>query len=175
MKGEALLPPYDARAVANYILELADHRRVNLTQMQILKIIYFAHGWYLAAYDKALIKQDFEAWKMGPVVRVVRDAFAKFGKDVVTERAESFDIFTGEIFEVLPVQDEKDRKFIKDIFSAYHIHDGWSLSQMTHEKDSPWDRLWNADEPRGRLRLALRNDEIRSHFLKLKELKPLSA
>ena len=40
--------PYDARAVANFLLDLADERSVPLTQMSLLKILYFAHGWYLA-------------------------------------------------------------------------------------------------------------------------------
>ena len=36
---------YDARAVANFILDLAERDGRALTQVALLKILYFAHGW----------------------------------------------------------------------------------------------------------------------------------
>ena len=161
------VPPYDARAVANLFLDLAADRCLPLTQMSILKLIYFAHGWYLATRDRPFISQDFEAWQYGPVVKAVRDEFKCFGERAVTARAQRCDLLSGEWIEVKPLLAADDATFVQRVFEAYHVYDAWQLSALTHEKDSPWDRLWNASEPVGRMALRLRNGDIKEHFERL--------
>jgi uncharacterized phage-associated protein len=58
MRGMSLQPPYDARAIANLLLEFAETRNVRLTQIALLKLLYFAHGWYLARTGKPLIHKS---------------------------------------------------------------------------------------------------------------------
>lgn len=156
--------PYDARAVANYFLDLADERNQKLTQVQLLKLLYFAHGWYLSSYGKSLISHDFEAWTYGPVVKVVRDEFKSFGEEPITSRAAKLDIFSGSKSIVEPDLEHHDSIFVRLIFDAYYIYDAWQLSSMTHEEGSPWDVLWNSSEPVGRLALRIRNEDIKKHF-----------
>lgn len=165
--SDSWLPPYDGRAVANYILELAEIFGQPLSQMQILKILYFSHGWFLATYNQPLVEQNFEAWEYGPVIRVVRDSFKQFGKGPVTSKAERFDIFTGEVSEVEVNIQDKHKDFIQKIYITYRNYDAWTLSNITHEKGSPWDRVWNSTKPIGRLALRIDNNEIRSHFSEL--------
>jgi uncharacterized phage-associated protein len=156
--------PYDARAVANLLLDLAEARSVQLTQVSLLKLLYFAHGWYLAVHSKPLVSQDFEAWEHGPVVKVVRDAFRSFGRDPITTRATKLHLQSGEHVPVTADLDERDARFVQSIFEAYHVFDAWQLSDMTHEPGSPWDRLWNSREPVGRLALRIKNVDIQAHF-----------
>jgi uncharacterized phage-associated protein len=164
MTEEILGPPYDGRAVANCVLEFAEEDGVDLTQMQVLKILYFAHGWFLAAYGEPLIAQPFEAWEYGPVIRVVRESLRQYGKGPIKNRIEAFDVSTGEIYEFPSCLYKGHREFIRNIFSAYCRHDGWTLSEITHEKDSPWDKIWNSKLPIGRLSLRIDNREIQSYF-----------
>jgi uncharacterized phage-associated protein len=159
--------PYDARSVANLFLDLAEERNVKLTQMQLLKLLYFAGGWYLARRGVPLIRQDFQAWEHGPVVKVVRDSFKSFGKSPITGRAERMDILTGEFTEVNPVGCELDRNFIRAVFEKYHVYGGWELSDFTHEEGTPWDEVWNSEEPIGRLGLKISNEAIRDYFIEL--------
>lgn len=156
--------PYDARSIANFLLDLAEVEGVSLTQLSLLKIIYFAHGWYLSAYGQPLIKQDFEAWQHGPVVKVVRDAFKSFGTDKIKSRAEIRDLASGRLAVAPTCIDVGDGQFLRGIFAAYHPLGAWQLSEMTHEPGSPWDRLWNATEPVGRLALRIRNRDIKAYF-----------
>jgi uncharacterized phage-associated protein len=156
--------PYDARAVANMLLDVADARGVPLTQISLLKLLYFGHGWYLSRTGAPLIAQEFEAWEHGPVVKVVRDEFKSFGEKVITTRACKLDIYSGRRSKVPPNLSLDDAKFVRSIFEAYHVYDAWQLSEMTHEINSPWDRLWNSSEPIGRLALRLRNEDIKAHF-----------
>lgn len=156
--------PYDGRAVANFLLDLASERKLKLTQIVILKLLYFSHGWYLSDFGEPLILQDFEAWKHGPVLKVVRDQFKNFGDRPITSRASILDIFSGELKYAEPNLSTQDSKFIAQIFDSYYFYDAWQLSAMTHECGSPWDALWNSSVPVGRLALRIRNEDIKSHF-----------
>lgn len=156
--------PYDARAVANFILNVGDSRKLAITQLSLYKMVYFAHGWYLTKTRDPLIEQEFEAWEFGPVVKVLRDQFKKFGRHPIKGRAHKLNIFSGDTSIVQPTLKTDDQNFLKAIVDEYHIYHAWKLSEMTHEEGSPWDKLWNAKEPIGRLSLRLTNAEIRAHF-----------
>jgi uncharacterized phage-associated protein len=156
--------PYDSRIVANYLLDLASDRKLTLTQLVLYKILYFAHGWYLSSFDKPLLTQEFEAWQLGPVVKVLRDQFEKFGKRPITERAEKLNIYTGEYEPVASVMAPEDKTFVSNIFDSYQHYSAWELSEMTHESGSPWDQLWNSPNPVGRLALRIKNEDIKAHF-----------
>jgi uncharacterized phage-associated protein len=166
--------PYDARAVANLLLELAQVQRLPLTQVSILKLLYFAHGWYLAIHRRPLISQEFEAWKYGPVVKVVRDAFRNYEAAPIAERATKLDILTSARTVVAPDISSDDATFIRAIFDAYHLYDAWELSDMTHEPGSPWDQIWNSNGPIGRLALRIRNEDIQHYFDRLPRRFPIS-
>src|ERR1700733_12725327 len=157
-------PPYDAREVANLLLDIAASEKSYLTHISLYKILYFAHGWYLSETNRPLIKQEFEAWKHGPVVKVVRDEFQYYEKKPITNHAQKLDIFIGKRVPINSTINQNDLVFIKNIYDAYHIYDAWKLSEMTHEPGSPWERLWQSEEPIGRLALRLRNEDIKAHF-----------
>lgn len=157
-------PPYDSRAVANYLLDFAEKRERVMTQLLLYKILYFSHGWYLAAFRKPLLAHDFEAWPHGPVIKVVRDEFRAFEGRPITGRASRLDIFTGQRNVVESNIAPADAEFISRIFESYYQYGAWKLSDMTHEHNSPWDKIWNSQKPVGRLALRLRNDDIQAHF-----------
>jgi uncharacterized phage-associated protein len=160
-------PPsaYDARAVANFVLDLAERDSQPLTQISLLKILYFAHGWYLAAKGRPLVSQPIEAWKYGPVIKVVKDAFKEFEGKPINKRAERLILQTGEIQMVRPDLREEDAEFVESVFRQYRRFGAWELSDITHEQGSPWDAVWNPKISSGRLGLRIRNDEIREYFL----------
>lgn len=155
---------YDAREIANYLLDYADAKKVSLSQISLLKLIYFCHGWYLFYRNQPLIKNEFEAWENGPVVRVVRDAFKHHGRERITSRAEKLDLFTGELSLATPELEPEDGQFIQDIFEAYQGYSPWALRDLTHDEGSPWDKLWNSDRALARFGMRIRNEEILAHF-----------
>lgn len=157
--------PYDARAVANFILDLADREGRELTQVSLLKILYFAHGWYLAANGTPLVAQPIEAWRYGPVIKVVRDAFKEYESKPIKNRAEKLVLQTGELQVVSSNLSPEDAEFVETVYKQYEKFDAWELSDITHERGSPWDSVWNPKGASGRLGLRIRNDEIRAHFL----------
>lgn len=157
--------PYDGRAVANALLDIADERGIGLTHLALQKLCFYAHGWHLVKFGEPLVKQSFEAWENGPVLRQVWETLRTAKDKRVTRRATRFD-HIGQTHEIVPpVVSLADRQFLEAIVSAYGHIAGAELSDMTHARGGPWDRVWNA--PGGRVNLGMRisNEMIRDHFL----------
>ncbi len=50
--------------------------------MKLQKMVFFAHGYHLAKYGEPLIKDEFLAWKFGPVVLTIYDQYITFGNPI---------------------------------------------------------------------------------------------
>src|SRR4249919_3603623 len=119
---------HDARAIANYFLDRAEARGIKLTLMTLLKVLYFAHAWYLARTDKPLIAQHFEAWQYGPVNRLVYDQFKGLGKKPIESLALSFDPLTVSFRPAEYNINAETSIFIDNIFDYYCDFDPFRLS-----------------------------------------------
>jgi uncharacterized phage-associated protein len=157
--------PYDARAVANAILDLADKRDMPLTHMALHKVAFYAHGWHLVRYGEPLISQSLEAWENGPVLRSVWETLKTPRDRPVKRRATRFDPIAQTTHVVEPDLNSSDREFLADILSTYGHIAGGELSEMTHAKGGPWDRVWNAPDGRVNLGMRISNEVIRTHFM----------
>ena len=167
LRGAALgtrTMPYDARAIANLILEEADQQGIALTHMALHKITFFAHGWYLATHGLPLVRQPFEAWQHGPVIRVLFDALKDAGEKPVTKRVCKMDPVTRTTTVVAPALEPSDANFVRHVFRRYGSVHAFELSRLTHLPGTPWERVWNA--PGGRVNLGMRipDGSIRDHF-----------
>ena len=138
--------PFDARAIANLFLDMAAESGRALTPMSLLKIVYFSHAWHLAKYSLPLVGQKFEACKYGPVNRVVYDQIKKYGSSDVVEKLKKIDISTGLYVDVYCEIDEEKSIFLKNIFDYYSEFHPYKLSDLTHEKGTPWDIVWSEAE-----------------------------
>jgi uncharacterized phage-associated protein len=155
---------HDARAIANFFLDRADAQGMKLTTMTLLKVLYFAHAWHLAKEARPLIGQPFEAWEHGPVNRVVYDQFKSFGKNPINTRAVSFDLRQTTFLPTPYIFDANTEKFLSDIFDYYSQFHAYELSDLTHEKGSPWDVVWSAAANRAVPGMYIPNDRIASWF-----------
>lgn len=134
--------------------------------MTLLKILYFAHAWHLAKYDEPLVGQPFEAWKYGPVSRVVYDQIKKFGSQPIIEKLEKFDPRRGAYVEAEASLSDDKKKFLSDIFRYYSNFSPFQLSDLTHEVDGPWGKVWNAAEKEAVPGMFIPDDMIKRWFEK---------
>lgn len=157
--------PYDARGIANLALDLAHELDLSLTHMAVHKVVFFAHGWYLATYRKPLVQQNFEAWEFGPVLKSVYSAFKNFGNSPITSRIEHFDLIEGKRQIIAANVGEDDVAFVRKIVEVYGPLHAFQLSQLTHRTGGAWDRVWNAPDGKISLGMRITNDMIIQDFL----------
>jgi len=161
---------YSAKAVANKFLELAIRdSSQDMSPMKIQKLIYFAHGWFMANFDSELIKDDIQAWKYGPVIPSIYHEFKSFGTDPITVTAKEAIYENGEISEISPEVSATDYNTIAIIEKTWEIYGKYTpvqLSNITHEDGSPWSAVNNSypELPKGQ---NIPNSLIATHFKNL--------
>jgi uncharacterized phage-associated protein len=120
---------YDARAVANYLIQ---NQPGGFDALQVMKLTYIAHGFTLAMRDKPLIEDDVEAWKYGPAIRRVYSMLPRGSAQITTPMSAHLADF-----------ESADKKIVDDVRAIYGGLSGLYLSGLTHNAGSPWHRTWN--------------------------------
>lgn len=158
---------YPAKAIANYFISksITDPKKSFLTPLKLIKLIYIAHGFYLALKGESLIQEPVEAWQYGPVVRSIYAEFKKYGNGSITQLAEI------DKDQEIPQDDKYTLSFLDNIWSKYGDFDGIELSAWSHEEYSPWHDTWINKKGRFSKSTSIENDLIRDYFKTI--LKPI--
>lgn len=145
------MPSHRVEAIANEFLKRARAEGRPLTNMQLQKLPYIAHGWALALIDSPLVAGAPRAYPYGPVYTRLYDALKRYGSGQVTDFIRSGEDFrephspAGEIIEdMLTPQETKLIDTVWDKYKHFHAYD---LSQMTHQPESPWTITTNTKAP----------------------------
>ena len=126
---------HTALQVANRIIELgrSKHPPQYYTPMQLLKLVYIAHGWTLGICATPLITEQVEAWKYGPVIPDLYQHVKKYGSSSI------FDEKLGNFWNSQSAEFSKDEDAILNyVIDTYGSIDGIQLSQITHASGTPW-------------------------------------
>lgn len=121
--------------VAQKFLELAWDEHRELTNMQLQKLVFFAHGIHLGAFGQPLIDEPVRAWDFGPVIPVLYEELRRYGRGNVTEDLINRD----------PGFDDEGTEMdaIRTTWETYRNSSAWTLSQISHLEGSPWEQVWN--------------------------------
>lgn len=120
---------------AYYLISLfnTDHRPI--TQLQAQKIMYFFEAYYMVIHqvDK-LYECNFNAWAFGPVAIPLYQALKIFGENNI--------ILTEEQKKLGESIDPEKKRILKYIYEVFGKLSAMKLVELTHMKDSPWDKKW---------------------------------
>jgi uncharacterized phage-associated protein len=136
-------PPFDPRAVANLMLDLADQRSLPLTHIALQKLLYFAHAVFLVENRQPLVSGHFEAWQYGPVHPVVFRAFKGSGRQPIVRRASRTDIVTGRTEAVDPPVNLAAVGVTDSVLKQLGRMRISQLIELSHAKNGPWHRVVN--------------------------------
>ncbi|MBR9864893.1 MAG: SocA family protein [Rhodobacteraceae bacterium] len=117
-----------SKTVANEFVRLASEAQESLTPMQLLKLVYIAHGWMLALYNRPLIRDDVQAWQYGPVIPSLYNKIRRFKSGPVTQ-------VSAEEGETL---DHAEVSIVRQVYEKYGHLSGPALSRLTHADGTPW-------------------------------------
>jgi len=151
--------PYKPSHVANSFLVRANKEGIEIDHLKIQKLVYFFHGWFLAVRNDPGVGEYFEAWRYGPVLPSLYQAFKTNGSRPIEGYATDLDQETGE-YRALMISSE-DKRFtevFEPVWERYKGLGGLQLSSLTHATGTPW-RL-----ARDRGDVYVSNEDIRTYF-----------
>ncbi len=143
----------NSATVANRFLELAGERGDALTPMQVLKLVYIAHGWMLGLHGRPLISEEVQAWQYGPVIPELYNAIRQFKSQPVSQRVRGGE---GKL-------DPQEASIVAQVYEIYGKKSGPALSRLTHQLGGPWHRVYRP----GSFGDVIPNDLIEDHYATL--------
>ncbi|MEX2080976.1 MAG: type II toxin-antitoxin system antitoxin SocA domain-containing protein [Dehalococcoidia bacterium] len=144
-----------AESVARYFLHLAAtaDEPTPLTQLQLHKLLYYAHAWSLASAGRPLYPARLQAWVHGPVDADLYPTFARYGSQAIGAH-ESADPST---------LSKDDKRLIRSVWVAYGKFSAWRLREMTHE-EAPWKDARASLPDEESSRAPITDEALRSFF-----------
>ncbi len=137
--------------VANSVLDRAFIEGIDISPMKIQKMVYFIYKRYYQNTKQPLFSEGFEAWRYGPVVPTIYNAFKRYAARPI----KSFFIEQdGKAYSVDLNSSAEFRKAIDYVWQHYSQKDGITLSNVTHRKDTAWYKAVKNSK------LCLSNDDI---------------
>ncbi|WP_271896079.1 Panacea domain-containing protein [Candidatus Phyllobacterium onerii] len=154
---------YDVRAIANFVLDVAEVERRAVSNLHINKIVYFLHADFLVAFSRPLLSAKIEAWTHGPVFRELYREFKEYGNSEITGRARYLDPDTGQKVKALYAFDADEEVFLKDLVKKYIAMKPGALVAQSHIGGGPWDQTWN-HETRTNASMRISDELIKSWY-----------
>ena len=151
--------------IANYFVNKSLSTGKNITPLQLVKLVYLAHGWHLGLTEEPLLVESVEAWRYGPVVPSVYHGFKKYGTDKITS------LLISDEQNLIPNFDETSflRELLDKTWEIYSDYTGLELSALTHEEGTPWDTVWNKEGGSHRKSASIPNNIIKEYYKKKAE------
>lgn len=129
---------YSAESAANAFLDLARRNGKFLTNMQLQKLVYIAHGYSLAKLRQPLFHNNIHAFEWGPVIPNLYKTLRHYGAGEVKDF-----ILTNEP----PIsEDSQEIEIIREVWQDYGDFSGLELSALTHRKGTPWSETWRTNQ-----------------------------
>lgn len=157
---------YSAVSIANAFLQLARDQDSNIDPMKIQKLCYLVHGYYLVEHNgEPLLDENFEAWTFGPVLPSLYHAAKEFGRGPIDKYLRDYDFRARCYVRAKPPADHEIVEIIEFVWETYGSMRAMELSDWTHEKGGPWDRVINSEEDVVR-NPDIPNEMIREYFIR---------
>lgn len=155
---------WDARGVANLLIERATLRGISISNLSLQKLVYFAHGLMLTRHGRPLVDGYFEAWEHGPVHPLLYETFKGHGRAAITAAATSRDFRTNS-YKVVPAPSDIDSvDVIDEVLRAYGGRSPGYLVHLSHSKGGPWDAVANENGTQSGLGLRITDIIILERF-----------
>lgn len=144
-----------ATDIADFFIALgnAEHEDA-MTNLRINKLLYFAQGWSLQRLKRPLFNEPIKAWRLGPVVGVIYNKYREYGRNIITECSQGFDISRFSSEEV---------QLLLDVYNKYRDTSTSRLVEKSHEANTPWARVYKEGEESKTIPVAFISEYFNNH------------
>ncbi|MEM6268857.1 MAG: type II toxin-antitoxin system antitoxin SocA domain-containing protein [Bacteroidota bacterium] len=164
-KGEEM---YQATTIGNFFIEAGIQEERMITPMQVVKLVYIAHGWFLAFTGKSLIDEGIQAWMYGPVVSSVYHTFKRYGRQEINNLELGHRKLLNEWGSLQEHEDIK--QFLQIVWEKYGGFTGVELSSLTHQTGTPWYIVWEERGGKEQRGAVIPNYLIQEHFAEIMKM-----
>lgn len=106
-----------------------------ITHLKLQKLLYYAQGLNLAINGEKLFSENIEAWKHGPVISEIYNAYCIYGRNPIEiQMGPEEERILNNI-----ESDEKASNILNLTYNNFAIYTAWQLREMTHQDNTPWD------------------------------------
>lgn len=137
--------------IAQYVVWFGQDCGDPVTHLKLQKLCYYIEALYLAAKDKPLTGELFEAWAHGPVCQKLWKEYKNFGWNRIELEAKKPN---------LPLDVEKH---VQDVLDAYFEFPASTLEKMTHN-ETPWRSARGALPDDAPSNAVISKEEMRSFY-----------
>ena len=134
---------YDAREIANFVLDRCDSLGREISNLSLQKIVFFCHVWTLTVLGRPLIREQFEAWRHGPVLPYLYREFKDNEDKPIKKRATKLNKSNGQKELAEYDFDDSLARLLKETIDSYSKLDPFQLVQLSHVASGPWEQVWN--------------------------------
>ncbi|MDO8388535.1 MAG: DUF4065 domain-containing protein [Polaromonas sp.] len=145
----------EARAVARTMIQRAAKQKLNITNLKLQKLLYFAHGLMLVRHDRPLIDEAFQAWKYGPVLEGLYHDLKVFGPSPISPA----DGFIPQ-WPDMPLEKKEELETIDAVLAQLGPLSGGELINFSHDPNGPWNAVFQSNEKS----IAISDDKIKQYF-----------
>lgn len=151
---------YNSVDVAWRMLQLASAKGIQLSNLQLQKLVYIAHGYLLGWKHTPLIQEPVEAWAYGPVIASIYHEFKQYGDGKII-------INPGAQIGTELDRDADATSVIEGVLNLYGQLDAIHLVNLTHQPNTPWDEAWNWQGGNRYYSFPIDNELIKNHYRKV--------
>ena len=116
---------YSAYSISKYIINWCNDNSIRITNLKLQKLLYFLQGEIVKITGNQLIKEDFYAWKLGPVIPEVYKIFSIYSSSTIPKQ------------DLILLNEPQLEKNINHILLKYAKKSAWDLVDLSHCQD-PW-------------------------------------
>ncbi len=124
--SSAMITALDA---ARYFLSKQDTDEPDISNMKLLKLLYYAQGTCLAILDRPLFDEAIEAWRHGPVVASIYQTFKNYQANPIPATS-------------APAIPDEERHILDLTFAKWGEFSASALRNRTH-REPPWQEAYH--------------------------------
>lgn len=149
-----------ALAAANYLIKKSEQQNQEINVLKVMRLVYLAHGWSLAIEGhKSFIDEPIVAKKYGPYIMSIFNKFKKYENGHIYKTATNF------FGQPINLKETDSYELLDEIWDRYGQWSSLELSTSCHQKNSPWDIIYNQIFDKSKENIVIPDIIIQNHYV----------